>query len=569
MNSENQLKIARRFGNKSIEVLYSKAQPFSACGTDPIRPHFKLEFKPGSNILRKGTTYIEGGIALPCDIIWERDTGVKMRDGVTLYCDILRPVGGKDLPAIISWSPYGKGIPQPPPMGVAAGAVSGLQRFEGPDPAYWCNHGYAIVNVDARGTYYSEGNLGYWGNPIADDIYDFVEWLAVLDWCNGKTTMSGNSWLAITQWFAAARPSPHLTAIAPWEGHIDLYRYDVLRGGILDTAFNKLDVKCAIGKNWVEDMADMAHRYPLMNAYWEDKGAKLEQITIPAYIVASWGAHHTIDAYRRISSKEKWLRVHNTGEWPDFYEHSDDLRRFYDHYLKGIDNGWEKTPRVRVSVLNPGGEDRVDRPEKDWPLAGTNYKKFHLDAGGGKLTNKPTVKESSVRYQADDGTSSASFTIDIKKDTDFIGYVSLRLWVEAEGASEADIFVVVHKLDANGKLLIGGFGVIGPDGRLRASQRELDTKRSTPYLPIHTHRKEEPLKPGQPVMLDIEVRPIGMHWSAGEKLRLIVGGYNVINSLKTGPSMINLPGPETHNAGYHIIHTGGRYDSYLRMPEVD
>jgi hypothetical protein len=222
---------------------------------------------------------------------------------------------------------------------VAPGAVSGLQRFEGPDPAYWCHHGYAVVNVDARGTFYSEGDLHYWGEPVAKDVYDFVEWLAVQDWCSGKVAMSGNSWLAIAQWFAAAQPSPHLTAIAPWEGHIDLYRYDVRRGGIADMAYNKSDVNRTVGKNRVEDMADMAYKYPLMNAYWEDKSAKLEQITIPAYIVASWWAHHTVDAFRRIASKDKWLRVHNTGEWSDYFEYSDDLRRFFDHYLKGIENG--------------------------------------------------------------------------------------------------------------------------------------------------------------------------------------------------------------------------------------
>jgi hypothetical protein len=223
---------------------------------------------------------------------------------------------------------------------------------------------------------------------------------------------------------------------------------------------------------------------------------------------------------------------------------------------------------VRVSALNPGGKDQVNRPDKEWPLTGTNYQKLYLDTSSGKLLPEAVAQESSVRYKADDGISDVSFTIDIEKDTDFIGYVSLRLWVEAENSDDADIFVLVHKLDASGKLLTGGHGFVGPDGRLRASHRELDAKRSTPYFPYHPHRKEDLLKPGQIVPLDIEIRPIGMHWSAGEQLRLVVGGYNILGRLRARPAGMNLPGPVTHNEGYHVIYTGGRYDSYLLMPEA-
>jgi putative CocE/NonD family hydrolase len=129
---------------------------------------------------------------------------------------------------------------------------------EGPDPAYWCNHGYAVIYVDARGSFFSEGDIYYWGTNSANDCYDFIEWTAAQGWCNGKVAMSGNSWLGIIQWFAAVQNPPHLAAIAPWEGHIDLYRYDVLRGGIPDTAFNNLNTSTQIGFNRVEDMTAMA-----------------------------------------------------------------------------------------------------------------------------------------------------------------------------------------------------------------------------------------------------------------------------------------------------------------------
>jgi predicted acyl esterase len=559
-----------QFGTELIEVAFRKAQPLDTKNRGiELQTPSNIEFKPSTSILKKGTIVIEHGVALPCDILWQRDVGVKMRDGVTIYADIFLPVGNEKVPAILSWSPYGKTLPQLAPPGVAPDAVSGLQKFEGPDPAYWCNHGYAVINVDARGSFFSEGDIYYWGTTSANDCYDFIEWTAAQDWCNGKIAMSGNSWLGIIQWFAAVQNPPHLAAIAPWEGHIDLYRCDVLLGGIPDTAFNNLNTSTQIGLNRVEDMSVMVQKHPLMNAYWQDKSPQLEMITVPAYIVASWGGHHTIDAFRRISSKEKWLRVHNTGEWPDYYEYADDLRRFYDYFLKGIKNGWEKTPRLRLSVLDPGGTDQVNRPEKEWPLARTRYEKLYLDASKGTLSLSPLTNESLVRYKADDNQSKTVFTIDFKNDTEFIGYVSLHLWIETDVVDDADLFVLLHKLDAAGRPVLGGFGFVGPDGRLRASHRRLDSSRSTPWLPYHPHDREELLEPGQAVPLDIEIRPIGMRWHAGEKLELIVAGYNVMDRFrKVLPGGMNLPAPETRNKGNHIIHTGSRYDSYLLMPRV-
>jgi uncharacterized protein len=560
----------RQYGRDSLEVLYRKAQSLDTgnFGIEFQTPS-KLEFKPGSTLLKKGTTYFQNSLPLPCDIIWDRDTAVKMRDGTTIYADVFRPVGEIKLPAILSWSPYGKTIPQRAPPGVAPNAVSGLQKFEGPDPAYWCNHGYAVINVDSRGSFYSEGDIEFWGTPGANDCYDFIEWTAGQTWCNGKVAMSGNSWLGIIQWFAASQNPTHLAAIAPWEGHLDLYRCDVLRGGIIDTAFNDFNTSTQIGRNYIEDMAAMAHKYPLINGYWMDKRAKLEEIKMPVYMVASWGGHQTIDAFRRISSKEKWLRVHNTSEWPDYYEYADDLRNFLDYFLKDVKNDWEKTPRVRLSILDPGGTDQVNRPEKEWPLDRIKYEKYYLDAATGTLATNLASTESLVRYKADDGLDKATFTINFQKDTEFTGYINLHLWIETDIANDADIFVLLHKLDAAGKPVSGNFGFIGPDGRLRASHRLLDISQSTPWLPYHTHDQEVPLQPGQAFHLDIEIRPLGMHWHTGESLELIVAGFNVLGSFrKSMPGGMNLPGPEIYNEGYHIIHTGGRYDSYLLMPRI-
>ena len=77
--------------------------------------------------------------------------------------------------------------------GVPKSKVSGLQKWEGPDPAAWCADGYAIINVDIRGAYTAEGNLIAMGHQEAEDGADFVTWVSEQPWCNGKVALTGNS----------------------------------------------------------------------------------------------------------------------------------------------------------------------------------------------------------------------------------------------------------------------------------------------------------------------------------------------------------------------------------------
>jgi len=554
-----------------IEVFFRKAVPID----DPEARY--PGFNPGTTILEKGAFHREEALPLPCDIIFERDVAVTLRDGTIIYTDIFRPVGGTNLPAIVAWSPYGKGYGWfslnrfPGRMGVPRSALSNLEKFEAPDPAYWCNHGYGIVNPDPRGVFMSQGDIHFWGAQEAQDGCDLIEWVAAQEWSNGKVALSGNSWLAISQWFIAAQQPPHLAAVAPWEGLSDFYREHGTRGGIPDTGFNDLVISHLYGNGRIEDLSTMIRKYPLMNSYWEEKAANLEKIEVPAYVVASWTnelhTHGTIDGFRRLSSRHKWLRVHNTHEWFDYYaaENVDDLRRFFDRYLKGIENGWEDTPRVRLTVLDPGGIDQVNRPENDFPLVRTRYQPLYLDASTGRLLPDPVTYESAIRYKTDN-KGQADFTIRFNQNTELTGYMKLRLWVEGDGADDMDLFAFVQKLDTDGNFVpafVLGAPSFGANGRLRVSQRELDPVRSTLAEPYLAHIKEELLSPGQIVPVEIPIWPTGMLWHAGEQLRVVVTGHNL-----AGRHIPGLPEPTLRNKGEHIIHTGGRYDSHLLVPVI-
>lgn len=308
-------------------------------------------FKPGIEILKKGTTVLEGALPLPCDISKERDVPVKLRDGTTIYVDILRRAGYKaKCPTLIAWSPFGKndglirnGISRAPwRRGIPQQSVSGLEVFEGQDPAYWCNHGYAMVHPDIRGTWMSEGNMMMNNVQEGRDGYDLVEWVAQQDWSNGRyaycliqnmamefvltrrssVSFAGNSWLSQSQWFIAAENPPHLTCIAPYEGWNDMYNDTTNRGGIPDPGFQAVPMmKACAGNQLIEDVGTMTRQYTMWNDYYSQRRARLDKITVPMYVTASWTNFlHTRGTFRGFmestSCEEKWLRVHNSNEWP-------------------------------------------------------------------------------------------------------------------------------------------------------------------------------------------------------------------------------------------------------------
>jgi predicted acyl esterase len=540
-----------------------------------------------TEILKKGSVYPPAAMPLPCDIRWDRDVPIKLRDGVTIYTDVLRPVGDGKAPAIVAWSPYGKTIPQKDVQsGVDPKDVTGLSKSEGPDAGFWVCHGYAVVNPDARGAGKSQGDIHAWGGVDGQDGYDVIEWIAQQPWSTGKVALHGTSWLAMAQWFIAQTHPPHLTAIAPWNGISDVYRQTMMFGGIPDVAFLAGAFDHLAGPAQVERPDMMAGAHPLMDAYWQDKAAKLESITIPTYavtdVVTDLHRMGTFEGYRRLGSKDKWLRVDNRQEWTDQYDplNEADLLKFFDYFLRNIDNGWSHTPKVRMAVLDPGGEDRLNVPYATWPLEPTHYERLYLGADR-HLQSTPAAASVEVSYPA--ATGESVFTYRFASDTQLTGYLKAHLWVEAKDADEADLFVLVEKLDKDGKLLVpdaesaGQYFPVPPagaHGRLRVSLRKLDPNLSTDFIPIQSFDQPQRLHPGEIVPVDIAIMPASETFHAGEQLRLTIAGHEFAAPPGAkAPSgllafMHPLPPLPTKNAGVHIIHGGGDYPSYLQIPVI-
>jgi hypothetical protein len=560
---------------------------WSAVFTSAQRLPATYAFGRQTKIFKRGSVFPPAAKPLPCDIRFDRDVPVTLRDGVTIYTDVLRPVSGGKVPAIVAWSPYGKTVPElDVQAGVSPKDVTGLSKSEGPDAGYWVCHGYAVVDPDSRGAGKSQGNIYAWGSVDAEDGYDVIEWIARQPWSTGKVALNGTSWLAMEQWYIAATRPPHLTAIAPWNGISDVYRQNMMFGGIPNLGFLAGVFAHLGGPALIERPDKMAATHPLLDAYWHDKAAKLESITVPAYavtdVVTDLHRMGTFEGFRRLGSRQKWLRVNNRQEWVDQYDpvNEADLLKFYDYFLRGADNGWQKTPKVRMDVLDPGGKDRLNVPYTSWPLEQTRYERLYLGADR-HLQAKPATAAVQSSYPATTGES--VFTYRFAHDTQLTGYLSAHLWVEAKGADEADVFVLVEKLDKHGTLLVPDqvsarqyFPIppAGAHGRLRASLRKLDPKLSTDFIPIQSFDHPENLHPGDIVPLDIAIMPASEVFHAGEQLRLTIAGHE-FSAPPGGPApagmlafMKPIPPVPTKNAGVHVIHAGGDHQSYLQIPVI-
>lgn len=503
-----------------------------------------------------------------------QDTPVKMRDGVTIYVDIYKPVNSGPVPLIISWSFYGKrpfdGQAEWQIMGVPPATVSNMSKFESPDPGFWCYNGYAVANVDPRGIGHSEGDFIQFGTQDGKDGYDFIEWAAEQEWCNGKCALAGNSCVAMTQYRIASQQPPHLACLAPWEGTSDMYRESLYEGGIPATSFVKMVAKEAVGPNYMDATYLNALLYPDINVpYWKDKDPIWKNINQPIYLTTCWNHFHnrgSINAFRKVKSRKKWLRAHRNFEWPDAYDPINlaDLKRFFDRYCKEINNGWEMTPKVRLEVMDTGIFNyQTNRPEESFPLKRTEYKKLYLNASDGSMSPEKPERESVASY--DGPTEEATFDYYFPEDTEITGYMKLHMWVAAEEFDDVDLFVNIQKLSTTGEFLpVDLFGEPHPGawGKMRVSRRKLDEELSTDYNPVQAHTETQKLKPGEIVPVEIEINPTSRFWHKGQAIRVQVAG-RYIRENWFEPLMW-----ESENKGNTLIYTGGEYDSYLQIPSI-
>jgi uncharacterized protein len=575
-----------------------------------------------------GHTTIQDGMRIDWDVEIATD------DGVVLKADVFRPVEDGRYPVLLTYGPYAKGLAfqdgypsawQKMVAGhpdVAYGSTNKHQNWEVVDPEKWVPHGYVCVRVDSRGTGRSPGFVDHFSPRETRDFYECIEWAGVQPWSSGKVGLSGVSYYGINQWHVASLQPPHLAAMCIWEGSADWYRDMTHHGGILSTfCANWYDmqvktVQYGLGERGPrskasgllvcgdETMSDeelarnrcsfgddiLAH--PLDDEYHRARSPQWDKVTVPFLSAANWGGQGlhprgNFEGFTRAASTEKWLEAHGLEHWTHFYtDYGRDLqKRFFDCFLKGERNGWAEQPRVLLQVRH------VDRFEPQsataWPLPDTRWTKLYLDPHRQTLSLTPPSAKAEIPFAAmGDGLTFMSEPLE--RETEITGPLAAGLRVSSSTA-DADIFLVfrVFTADLREVTFVGAIDPHTPiaQGWLRASHRKLDPQLTQPWRPYHAHDEVQPLTPGSPVDLDVEIWPTSIVVPAGCRIALSVRGRDYKWQETTGARLSNFKneltgcGPFLHDdprdrpaslfGRTTTLHLDPDGSSYVLLPIID
>jgi uncharacterized protein len=559
---------------------------------------------------------------------------IRMDDGLVLRADVYRPVEDGRHPIILTYGVYAKGLsyqegyphqwqkmvtdhPE-----ILVGSTNKYQNWEVTDPERWVPHGYGVIRIDSRGAGCSPGFMDPNSKREIEDLYQCIEWAGTLPWSNGKVGMLGISYYASNQWRVAARHPPHLAAIIPWEGQNDRYRDSGYHGGIL-CQFQQLwakhqvtNVQYGLGerarknpntgeriagpitlspeelaKNRL-DVFEELKKHPLDDSWHREHSADLSKVEVPLLTCANWGGQGihprgNFNGFTETASKQRWLEVHGDSHWSLFSSGYGLAlqKRFFDHFLKGIANGWEKTPPVTLNIRHPG-EKFVLRHENEWPLARTRWTKYYLDTSGMTLSPEPVGREGRIEYEAL-GKGLTFSMAPMERATEITGPLAARLYISSS-TKDADLFLIVRVFDPEDRevTFMGSTDPNTPiaNGWLRASHRRLESTRSLPYRPYHPHDRGEPLTPGTIYECDVEILPTSIVVPAGWRVALSVRGkdYEYGGELSEFGKKFHYAtrgtGGMTHNdpdnrppevfGGKVTLTAGGPYASYLLVPII-
>jgi predicted acyl esterase len=558
---------------------------------------------------------------------------IKMDDGLVLRADVFRPIPDKKYPVILSYGPYAKGLafqdgyPNQWQLmtaahpDVTAGSTNKYQSWEVVDPEKWVPEGYVCVRVDSRGCGCSPGYIDHFSPRETQDFYQCIEWAGIQPWSNGKVGLNGISYYAINQWHVASLQPPHLAAMCIWEGAADWYRDMTHHGGILCTFWSNwydMQVKtvqyglgergpcsrvtgeltCGAetlsGQALAENRCDLGEEilaHPLDDSYYKARSAVWSKVTVPFLSAGNWGGQGlhlrgNVEGFLRAASRQKWLELHGLEHWTHFYTDYGRLlqKRFFDYFLKGIDNGWVNHHRVLLQVRHIDGF--VERREHEWPIARTRWTKLYLDVVDQSLSWKPVAAEGRVEFDAT-GEGATFLSAALEQQTEITGPSAAKLFVSSSTA-DADIFLVLRVFSAEGREVVFQ-GAIDPhtpigQGWLRASHRKFDPELSTPYRPYHTHDEKQPLKPGEIVELDVEIWPTSIVVPTGYRIGLTVRGKDYEYPGPSGGRIASFKnelrgcGPFLHDdprdrppeifAGKTALHSGPNRAAYLLLPII-
>ena len=377
----------------------------------------------------RGQTKINPGASITEPIRVDTHVAAAMRDGVKLYADIYRPRREGRFPVLVVRTPYGT-------------MRDGAQT----EPVHFAQKGYAVVVQDVRGRYESDGQWDPFRKE-AEDGYDTIEWAARQPWSNGKVATEGGSYLGHVQWRAASLAPPSLVAAFPRVASTNIYANWAYFGGAFRLSFNfgwgvvRMPHRIMQPQYIHGGAAFTAEELTYDKILWALplKESDLASSNDAVKHYRDWIQHQGYDAYwKSISDEERFgeikVPIHTQGGWYDIFlagtingftgmrnkGGSEKARReskmligawghgasqkfgdidfgptanrslparevqWFEHYLKGVDNGIDREPPVEIFFM---GANKWARAQ-DWPLPATRYTPYYLAGNGPANTGR-------------------------------------------------------------------------------------------------------------------------------------------------------------------------------------
>ncbi|WP_066698646.1 CocE/NonD family hydrolase [Sphingobium amiense] len=563
-----------------------------------------------------------------------RGQKVPMRDGVALSVDIYRPNVDVAVPALLSIIPYAKGD---------------AERIK--QARWYAARGYAVILADMRGRYDSDGQWDPFDPKHKSDGYDLVDWISKQGWTNARVGMIGVSYVGWTQWWTASQAHPALKAIAPIMSPPDPmdnlpYQQGLLKGVFLDVSaclsgrvmqIIGSEPYCGFRPRRSQDFLhtpylEINRQRGMLDAPWFEKvirsnlsssayfkaigytGAESwSKITVPSLNVAGWfdedqpgAAMNYIGMKRYGATPEAKSPKLIIGPWPhattsvskvgnvdygpqaaldlDAY-----MLRWFDHYLKGVDNGIDREPSVSVFVMGLNKWLSAN----DWPLPGTQWKKFYLTSGGsantasgdGVLAKSPPRKGGSDSYIYDpahptlspykggniedgaldvreaeaDKSVLAYTTPPLDRDTAVVGPIKFRFFASTS-ARDTDWIVHLVDVDPDGHAALLAEGVMRARNRDPEKGGAFNAARLSEIVPDQVYE----------YMIDFW-RVTGSVFRKGHRIRIDVQSSYYpyyLRNLNNGADNIGLVNAADAVIATQTIHHGPRYPSYIVLPII-
>ena len=534
------------------------------------------------------------------------DQMVPVADGVELHTDVYLPDAPGRYPAVIMFGGYSTELP-------TAGIPMGSNEIG--SPPVFTDRGYCPVIVERRGMGRSTGEpVPHFDPQDTDDEEKVIAWAAEQSWCNGDVVLFGTSYYGLTQVMVAERKPPALKAFFANEICTDMYRHVLNFGGVPGLYF----INLWLGANFTQKMQDLrvdpqkraliSHLtngplHPLMEKVVHRKmdnlfahfmaatpvesvrreyvewvfdaktrsgsaaagsTGELDRITIPFAVVQNVGYLnlHQFGAYdlwenASTPADQKWMILGAAEYELPVFSWQGEALAFFDHILRGTDNGYQQQPPIRYWV--DGAETFAT--DTAFPPVTAERRRLHLGPGG-RLTDAVPDGGSDSWLGIPIGLpvlggldeiekQMLTFDLPIERDTTLAGAVTARLLFSC---NEIDSYILARlsRVDTDGKRHQLSIGAVRPSACTE------DPSRSTSIEIVHDTGRRTPLVPGEPVVVRFSLTAFPVRLRAGERLQLDVGSRSDLLREDPADGYVQFDLPVPPFLCRNTLHFGGQ-----------